>query len=116
MAALSTQKPSTAGVALTPVAAGASGDTFKNTGREIFYVVNDSGADVDVTFSAGDANANICSFGVAHAGHALVIPVPAGGNAMVGPFDKARFNDADNNINVSYEATTSVTVAAIAQI
>jgi hypothetical protein len=115
MAALATQKPSAAGVALSYAAATGGGDTFVNTGREFVHVKNASGGSINVTFTAGVANANKCSFGVADPAHQLVVAVGAGLDKLIGPFDRDRFNDpATGNIAITYSGVTSLTVAVVA--
>lgn len=110
MAALTTQKPSAAGVAVTYAACNAGGDTFVNTGREFIHVKNASGGALTVTISSGS---NKCSFGIANAAHDLAVSVGAGSDKMIGPFDKDRFNDTSGNVNLSYSGVTSLSIAVL---
>ena len=89
------------------VAAGASGDQFTNTGRELFYVNNASAGARTITFdiqqevdgqSVTDRTAN----------------VPAGEHRIFGPFSTNAYNNSSTGrMSVSYDSETSVTVAAI---
>lgn len=115
MALLNTQTPSIAGVAVTYSAAGAGGDTFVNNGRERVHIKNGSGSPITVTFTAGAANANVCSFGVANVAHAVVVTVPATGDRMIGPFNKEHFNNpANSQVAITYSDVTTVTIAVLA--
>lgn len=110
MAVLTVQKPSAAGT-YAPVAAEAGGDSFPNTGVEFFYIKNGDASPKTVTFDSPGT----CSFGLAaNAAHDLAVTVPAGEEKLIGPFATARFNDANNRVQVTYSAVTSVTVAAVA--
>lgn len=114
MAALATQKPATAGVAVVYSAAAGGGDTFVNNGREMFHVKNGGGSGITVTFNSGAvAGRNKCSFGVANAAHDLAVSVGAGSDALCGPFSKDQFTDGNGNMNVTYSGVTTVTVAVL---
>lgn len=116
MAALTTQHPAQAGVALTYAAAAVGGDSFQNNGREMMHIKNGSGSPVTVTFTSGLSSGNKCSFGVAAAAHDKVVTVGATSDALVGPFNKDQFNDATDGLtlHVTYSAVTTVTVAVLA--
>lgn len=111
MAALTTQKPSTAGVALTYGSAAGGGDTFVNTGREFVHIKNQSGGTITVTISSGS---NKCSFGVSNAAHDITHALLTMTDAMLGPFSKDQFNDASGNVNITYSGVTSLTLAVLA--
>lgn len=96
------------GTAMVYTAASVIGHTFVNTGREFIHVKNGSGAPVNVTVDAP----NRCSFNVTHADHDLVVAVPAGGDRLIGPFAKERFNTA-GLLSVSYSAFDDVTIAVL---
>jgi hypothetical protein len=114
MAAITTQRPTVAGVAMSAAAASVGGDTFTNTGREFFHAINASVAPITVTFKSGLASANVCNFGVANAAHDLVVVVPAGADRMWGPFDKDRFNNpATGLVSVTYSDVTTLTVRVL---
>lgn len=84
-------------------AATAGGDSFDNDGRTMFIVKNGGGSPITVTFDSlvpsnygTDVN--------------VVGTVAAGQTWFFGPFDPARFNDANGRVGVAYSAVTSVTV------
>lgn len=111
MAILSVQRPSLSGVAISMAAAAGGGDSFANDGSTYFRVANGSGGAVTVTFDAPNA----CNFGITDNAHDKAVSVGAGVTLEIGPFDKARFNDANNRVQVAYSGVTSVTVAAVAR-
>lgn len=111
MAALVTQTLGyPAPLAPTYVAAGAGGDTIKAGDNVREFVKNGSGASINVTiprYPATDAE------GVAEA--PLVVAVAAGAERWIGPLYGSRFtNPATGNVEISYSAVTTVTVAAVA--
>ena|SRR5205085_8044761 len=110
MAALSTQNPTAAGVAITYASCAGGGDTFVNTGRERVHIKNGSGGSITVTFSSGS---NKCSFGVSNTAHDRVVTVGAGVDKWVDVFDPSQFNDASNNVNIAYSGVTSLTIAVL---
>lgn len=118
MAALSTQKPSAAGVPVTYAAAASGGDSFQNNGREMVHIKNGGGAPITVTFTAGLSNANQCSFGVSGVSHARVVTIGAASDELVGPFSRDQFNDQADNLTcrMTYSAVTTVTVAVISAV
>jgi hypothetical protein len=89
-------------------AAEVGGDEFVNTGKEILIVKNADASDKTVTISAQ----NNCSHGFAHDGGGTVT---AGETAVFGPFNKNRFNDTSEKVQVAYSAVTSVSIA-VAQV
>jgi hypothetical protein len=105
MALLTTVQTLIGGAVSTLVAASAGGDKFGNTGRERFRVRNGSGVSINVTFTATGAAG--CPEGTLHD---KVVAVAAGAEKVFGPFDPARFNDANNQVSAGYSAVTSVTV------
>lgn len=106
MAVLIVQRPTLSGAAPTFGAASAGGDSFANDGDTMLHVKNGGAGVVVVTVDS----ATLCSYGF---DHNITVSVPAGGERMIGRFLKARFDDADGRVNVSYDGVTSVTVAAI---
>lgn len=110
MALLSAQTPGLAGVAFTPAAADVGGDSFVNTGVEFLYVNNADAAPINVTIDSPGT----CSFNVAaNAAHDIVVAVPAGEERIIGPFPTGRFNDGNNQAQVTYSAVANVTVAVL---
>src|SRR5262245_13087757 len=114
MALLTVQRPSLTGTIVTEAAASAGGDSFPNTGTESFIINNGGASPVTVTFRAGP---NACSFGLSGGtSHDLPIAVAAGERRVIGPFPTSRFNDVNGNVQVTYSAVTTVTVAVRAPV
>lgn len=88
------------------VAANVDGNFFDNTGREFINIANgdasphtvtiDSQVNCDQTFDHDDA-----------------IAVPASESRLIGPFPKGRYNDANDQVQLTYDAVTSVTIQII---
>lgn len=108
MAALTIQNLAKTGVVITYGAAAGGGDEFANNGKTFLHVKNGGGSSINVTIASqvtdpepGTAASNI------------VIAVANGAEKMIGPFNQNGYNDVDGNVQVTYSAVTSVTVAAI---
>lgn len=106
MATLSVQDIVLTGLNPSYSSADVDGDEFVNDGRTFIHVKNGSGASINVTV---DSQA-LCSQGY---DHNAVVAVPAAGERMIGPFAKDRFNDANNKVQATYSAVTSVTIAVL---
>ena len=106
MADLTVQAISLSGLNPTFAAAAAGGDAFLNSGREYLHVKNGGASEVTITVNSQAA----CNQGY---DHNSVVAVPAAGERLIGPFPKARFNDAAEKVQVAYSDVTSVTVAAV---
>lgn len=102
MAQLTVQKTNLTGLDPTFVAAAAGGDTFENDGQTLFHAKNGSAAAITVTVDS----IRPCNYGF---DHNAVVSVPAGGERIIGPFDRNRFG---TTVTVTYSAVTSLTVAA----
>ena len=89
---------------LSTQAAAGGGDYFATTGREIFVITNGGGSPITVTF----AHQNQCNQGFSHDS---AQSIAAGATRYLGPFDRFRFGDSSGNVQVTYSAVTSVTVA-----
>jgi hypothetical protein len=109
MATLSVQTPAAGGTVLTLAAAtaGAGGDEFLNTGKEVIVVDNASGGAITVTFVAQSA----CNLGTLHDS---TWSVAAGAREMHPPVSQAIFNHADTGrVKMTFSAVTSVTVGVM---
>lgn len=106
MAVLNVQNAAVSGVALTFVAATAGGDSFPNGGgAQVLLLVKNAGAAIcNVTI----ASPTQCSQGFTHT---IAVAVAVGATELIGPFPASRFNDANGNINVTYDQVATVTVA-----
>lgn len=108
MATLTVQSISRSGLKPTMASASGSGDKFPHAANRFIEVDNGSGSSVDVTVASQYSSA---PQGLDSAD--LTVAVPAGERRLVGPFSERAFADSNGDVNVSYSATTSVTVAAI---
>jgi len=104
MAQLSVQGISRDGLSPSFQAAGSGGDSFANDGKVFLHVKNGDTVNHVVTVNA----AKPCNYGTYHN---LVVTVPAGEERIIGLFPTYRFNDDNENVQVSYDGVTSVTVA-----
>tara|TARA_Y100000593_G_scaffold4213_2_gene8329 strand:- start:435 stop:764 length:330 start_codon:yes stop_codon:yes gene_type:complete len=96
----------TSGVSVTTQAADVAGDEFVNeNGRTNFEVNNGSGSSIDVTIIT---QTTVDGLAVAD----RVISVGAGERFIVNKLASGTYNDSDGNVQVTYSAVTSVTVAA----
>ena len=107
MATLTTQTSSLGSEGITMSSAAGGGDEYTPGDRVHFLVHNGSGSDVDVTF----ASQVTASPGVASADH--VVTVPANESAIIPLEEASRFKDGNGRVQVTYEATTDVKVAAV---
>lgn len=93
-----------AGSAVTPEV---GGDDFPNDQRTGFWVDNQNGGDVSVTF----VPTRDCDQGFQHA---AVVVVPDGFTGFIASrLFHARFGQPDGTVQVLYSATTGVLVAAV---
>lgn len=114
MAQLTAQTPSETGAALTYAAAGASGDSFTNTGKEVLHVKNGSGASVTVTVKSRNTSPDVPGFGPVTKPDRTVT-IAAGTDRLIGPFPAKAFNDsATSRVSCTYSSTGSVSAAVIA--
>lgn len=103
---LTLQQETLSGVAPNFVAATAGGDSFANDGNTSLRVKNGSASPITVTINSPTQ----CNMGFTHN---VAVTVAAGAEQDIGPFPPSRFNDQYGNVNVTYSASASVTVAAV---
>jgi hypothetical protein len=111
MATLSVTSISRNGVDVTAAAltaAAAGGDAFTTSGQEYLVVNNGDASPHTVQFLFGP-NAAVDGVAPVAPTHA----VPAGKYYIFGPFDIARYADANGLVQVRYDAVTSVKVAVV---
>lgn len=92
-----------------PTLAGVDGEGnyFTNSGRHFISVKNASGAERTVTI----VTQTECTLGTKHN---VAIVFAAGTEKLIGPFPKARFNDEDGYIQITYsDAGDSLTIAVM---
>jgi hypothetical protein len=113
MATLTRQSLIEAGISITESIADALGDKATNgDGKTVFLVKNGSTASINVTITEQMSDRNDPTYGTLTKSN-VVKSVAAGAIAIIGTFPPAAFNDASGDVNISYSAVTSVTVAAI---
>lgn len=104
-----TLTPATAartGVDIAGVACTSGGDSFQNDGSQFLLIKNGdiSSHDVIVTPTAKLDGQSVA---------ARTVAVAAGVTKIFGPFPPAQFNDADDLVQVTYSAVTSMTAKVI---
>lgn len=113
MAILTRQNLIETGISITESAAGGAGDKATNTdGKTILLVKNGSAGSITVTVTEQIANPTDPNYGILTKSD-VSKAVAAGAIAVIGPFPVAAFNDSNGDVNISYSAATSVTVAAL---
>lgn len=106
MAALTTEVITQAGIAPTFNTAAAGGDSFTYGAKTYIHIKN------------GDASphtATLTSQYTATPGIGpvdLAVAVPAGGERVAGPFN-TNFKDSGGDVQITYDAVTSVTIAVL---
>jgi|TARA_R100001594_G_C4028421_1_gene260758 hypothetical protein len=112
MAELTVQQITEAGGAATYVAANAGGDTADNNGNLFLHIKNGGGSEITVTITAQTTSVESGAYGELTKANASVA-VAGSGEAFIGGFAPAAFNDGDSEIAITYSAVTSVTIAAL---
>ena len=108
MAELTAQSASQSGLNPTYASAAAGGDTVDNDGKTVLHVKNGDASEHTVTVAS-----QVTSPEPGTAAQDVSVAIPAGEERIIGPFQRSGFNDANDEIVISYDAVTSVTVAAI---
>lgn len=106
MATLAVQNVTRDGLEVTYAAAASGGDEFVNTGHEFLHVKNGDVAAKVVTLVT---QATVDGQAVADRD----VVVANGTEALIGPFPVGTYNDADNKVQLTYDAVTSLTVAVL---
>lgn len=93
---------------LTPSyeAANVDGNYFANGGNEFIHVKNGDSSPHTVTIETPNT---VDGLEIAD----RVVSVPATSEKIIGPFPAGTYNDGSGNVNISYDAITSMTVAAL---
>ena len=107
---LTVQTVVTAGIVEAAMtAADATGNFFTNTGREWVKITNGGGSSITATFvTQGTYNVGATSYSI----NDLAVSVGASETKLIGPFDKALYNDANARVQITYSGVTTVTVKA----
>jgi hypothetical protein len=112
MALLTRQNFALGGLAASYAAAAAGGDTVDNDGKVVLHVKNGGAGAINVTVAAQVASLSVEGYGTLTRSD-VVVSVPAGGERFIGPFPPRAFNDANGRAAITYDAVTSVTLAAL---
>ena len=112
MAELTVQQITESGGAATYVAATADGDVADNNGNLFLHIKNGGGSEITVTITAQTTSVESGAYGELTKANASVA-IAASGEAFIGGFAPAAFNDGDSEIAITYSAVTSVTIAAL---
>lgn len=86
-----------------------AGDYFVNDGQTFLMVKNGDGSPHSVTVAFQSPGAAVDGQTPSNVAHA----VPAGHTVLIGPFPTAFYNDANGRGQLSYSATTSMTILAV---
>jgi len=113
MALLTPQKIIDLGAIETVASAAAGGDSFVNSGVEFIHVKNGhASAAYVVTITAQVTNIHHQQFGTVTKSN-VTKSVAAGQDAYIGPFKQSAFNDANNRVQITYDAVTTLSVAVL---
>lgn len=85
------------GVTPAPVTVDDAGNWFTNTGRNFIHLLGGTAGALKVTINSQA----LCNFGV---DHDLEVTPVAATLYLVGPLPKARFDDADAKVQITYAA------------
>ena len=108
MAELTVQSASQSGLNPTYAAAASGGDTVDNDGKTVLHVKNGDSSELTVTIAS-----QVTSPEPGTTATDVAVAIPAGEERIIGPFQASGFNDASDELSISYDAVTSVTIAAI---
>ena len=109
MALLSVQKALLAGQQLTFNSCAVGGDSFVNSGNVYCIVRNQDASSKTVTFDAPGTD----NFGLSGAFADVAVVVVNAQTSIIGPFPPNRFNDANGQVQITYSAVTSLTIAIV---
>ncbi len=113
MAELTLQQISETGGAATYVAAtSGDGDTADNNGNMFLHIKNGGGGAITATITALTTSVDSGMYGDLTKANAT-IEVASEGEAFIGGFAPAAFNDGNGEIAITYSGVTSVTIAAL---
>lgn len=113
MATLVVQSIPRTGLEATYAAATSGGDEFPNDERTFFHIKNADAGDHTVTFTAQKTAVQMGGHGSVPIADIAVIVTAAEERMIAVP--PASFNDGNGRVQATYDAVTSVTVAAIRQ-
>ena len=112
MAELTIQQITEAGGSVTYSAAAGGGDTADNGGSTFLHIKNGGGSEITATITAQTTSVDSSIYGDLTKANAT-IEVASEGEAFIGGFAPAAFNDGNGEIAITYSGVTSVTIAAL---
>lgn len=112
MADLTIQSFDVDGLNATYAAASAGGDTALNKGQTVLHVKNGDAVSHTVTVTAQVTTLDVTGYGEATFTN-VAVAIPAGAERFIGPFPQKTFNNASGQVAITYDAVTSVTIAAL---
>ena len=108
MATLTPQKVIEDGQVETLTSASSAGDEFTNSGVEFIHIQNGHASNsYTVTITAQVTNVHHQQFGTVTKKN-ITKTVAAGQDAFIGPFKQGAFNDANNKVQITYNAVDAL--------
>ena len=113
MATLTVQSFDKDGLDVTHASAAGGGDVFANdaTQRTFLSAKNGSGGAIVITITAQTTSATVTPY-VTLTQANITFSLGAGEDCIIGPFNTLLFNNSSNQVAVTYDGVTSLTVAA----
>ena len=112
MATLESQNITESGLNPTMTAVEGGGDQFLNNGNEFLLITNGSGGSITVTITAQTTSFDDRRMGTLTKANST-ITIEDGANGLVGFFQIAAYNDANGYAQITYSASSSVTIAVL---
>jgi hypothetical protein len=112
MAELTVQQITEAGGAATYVSAAGGGDTADNNGNMFLHIKNGGEDGVTITITALTTTVDSGMYGDLTKANASIL-IAGLGEAFIGGFAPAAFNDGNGEVAITYSAVTSLTIAAL---
>lgn len=112
MATLTRQNIVNTGNIPTYAAATGGGDVVDNAdGKTFLHVKNASGGSITVTVTAQTVSLVTATHGTLTVPN-VSVAIAAGAEKMIGPFQKAAYNTAADQLAITYSGVTSLTIGA----
>ena len=113
MATLTIQTISESGINNVSYASAAGGgDVVDNNGNVFLHIKNGSGGELTVTITAQVTSVDNGLYGELTKANAS-IAIAGSGEAFIGPFTPAAYNNSHAQIAITYSGVTSLTIAAL---
>jgi len=112
MATIVSQNITEAGLNPTMSAVTGSGDQFSNTGNEFLLITNGSGESLLVTITAQTTTVEDRRMGELTKANST-ITIANGASGLIGYFQIAAYSDSDGYVQITYSASSSVTIAVL---